>query len=99
MRNAVEAGAGENGLVVTCRPLGSNEAEVRIIDRGRGVPADLRDRLFTPYVTGGQEDGTGLGLALVRHTIERHGGAVRHEPTPGGGATFVVSLPRIAHPQ
>ena len=99
LRNAVEAGAGPGGLVVRCRPMDANGAEVRIIDRGRGVSADLRDRLFTPYVTGGKEDGTGLGLALVRHTIESHGGAVHYEPTPGGGATFVVSLPSVAHPQ
>lgn len=99
IRNAVEAGAGPDGLVVTCRPTDANGAEVRIIDRGRGVPAELRDRLFTPYVTGGKEDGTGLGLALVRQTIESHGGAVHHEPTPGGGATFVVRLPRVAPPQ
>jgi len=39
--------------------------------------------------------GTGLGLALVRQTIEAHGGRVRQEDTPGGGATFVVTLPKV----
>jgi signal transduction histidine kinase len=97
LRNAAEAGTGQDGLLVTCRPAEKDGAEVRIIDHGPGVPPDLEDRLFTPYATGGKEGGTGLGLALVRQTIESHGGVVRHEPTPGGGATFVVTLPRVAH--
>ncbi len=95
LRNAVEAGGAAAGLVVRTRPLGENGAEVRIIDHGPGVSAEVRDRLFDPYVTGGKEGGTGLGLALVRQTIEAHGGRVRHEETPGGGATFIVTLPRV----
>jgi signal transduction histidine kinase len=98
LRNAVEAGAGPAGLRIAARPLGENGAEIRIIDHGPGVPEELRARLFDPYVTGGKEGGTGLGLALVRQTIEDHGGRIRHEPTPGGGATFVVTLPRLRRP-
>ena len=98
LRNAVEAGTGPAGLEGSCSPLGQNGAEVRITDHGRGVAADLQDRLFDPYVTAGKADGTGLGLALVRQTVEAHGGRVRHEPTPGGGATFVVTLPRLRRP-
>lgn len=98
LRNAVEAGAGPVGLEVCCRPLGANGAEVRIVDHGPGVPVAVRERLFDPYVTGGKEGGTGLGLALVRQSIEAHGGRVRHEETPGGGATFVVTLPRVRRP-
>jgi signal transduction histidine kinase len=95
LRNAIEADPGPDGLQVSCRPLGQNGAEVRIVDHGPGVPAELRDSIFDPYVTGGKDGGTGLGLALVRQTVEAHGGRVRHEPTPGGGATFVVTLPRV----
>lgn len=98
LRNAVEAGAGPAGLRIAGRPLGENGAEIRIIDRGHGIPEELGARLFDPYVTGGKEGGTGLGLALVRQTIENHGGRIRHEPTPGGGATFVVTLPRLRRP-
>ncbi len=94
LRNAVEASNGTAKLVVVCRPLGQNGAEVRIIDHGPGVPPELRERLFDPYVTD-KAGGTGLGLALVRQTIEAHGGRARHEETPGGGATFVVTLPRV----
>ena len=98
LRNAIEAGPGTGGLQVSCRPLGQNGAEVRFVDHGPGVPAELRDSIFDPYVTGGKDGGTGLGLALVRQTVEAHGGRVRHEPTPDGGATFVVTLPRVRRP-
>jgi signal transduction histidine kinase len=48
-------------------------------------------RIFDPYFTG-KPGGTGLGLALVKQTIEMHGGTIAVEETPGGGATFVVRI-------
>lgn len=94
LRNAAEAVGGEGVLELRARPLGEDGAELRIADHGPGVPAELRQRLFDPYVTA-KAGGTGLGLALVRQTIEAHGGQIRCEDTPGGGATFVVTLPRV----
>lgn len=93
LRNASEAVGGQGEVGIGCRPLGENGAEMRIIDHGPGVPETLRERLFDPYVTG-KVGGTGLGLALVRQTVEAHGGRVWHEATPGGGATFVITLPK-----
>ncbi len=93
LRNASEAVGGAGSVGLSCRPLGQNGAELRIVDHGPGVPEVLRDRLFDAYVTG-KEGGTGLGLALVKQTVEAHGGRVWHEPTPGGGATFIVTLPK-----
>ncbi len=93
LRNAVEAGPRPPGLDVGCRPLAGDSVEIRISDHGPGVPDEVQGRLFEPYVTAGKEGGTGLGLTLVRQTVEAHGGEVRHEPTPGGGATFVIRLP------
>ena len=63
-----------------------------IRDHGPGVRPDLRDTLFEPYVTG-RPEGTGLGLTLVRQTVEGHGGSITLADTPGGGATFEVRLP------
>ncbi|HXI21159.1 MAG TPA: HAMP domain-containing sensor histidine kinase, partial [Gemmatimonadales bacterium] len=97
LRNAVEAQGSAGTVGVQCRPLGHNGAEVRIADHGSGVDPALREQLFDAYVTG-KPGGTGLGLALVRQTIEAHGGRVWHEETAGGGATFVVTLPRIRRP-
>ena len=61
-------------------------------DHGPGVPSEIRDRLFDPYVTA-KAGGTGLGLALVRQTIEDHGGTIRLEDTPGGGRRSWWSWP------
>jgi signal transduction histidine kinase len=48
-------------------------------------------RIFDPYCTG-KPGGTGLGLALVKQTIEMHGGTISLAETPGGGATFIVRM-------
>ncbi len=70
---------------------GAGAIEVRVADDGPGIPSDQRDRVFDPYVTG-KADGTGLGLAMVRQTVEQHQGHIRVEETPGGGATFILDL-------
>ena len=74
-----------------------NIVELRVCDRGPGVPDALRERIFEPFFRlpghAEREGGVGLGLALVRQIAQRHGGAVRCEPQPGGGSCFVLSLP------
>jgi signal transduction histidine kinase len=63
-----------------------------VVDTGPGVPVDIRDNIFRPFFTS-KHQGTGLGLPISRQIIERHGGTLLLETTPGGGATFVVTLP------
>lgn len=67
-------------------------------DHGPGVPPGLRERIFDPFYrlpgASETEGGVGLGLALVKTIAERHGGHVRCTERPGGGARFVVWLPR-----
>ena len=65
---------------------------VTIADHGPGIPDDLRQRVFEPYFTT-KSDGTGLGLALVRQTLEAHRGTITAGETPGGGATFTIVFP------
>ena len=95
LENARRYGAGEISV-----QLGSNGrfAQVRVNDRGPGVPRELRDRIFEPFyrLPGASErnGGVGLGLALVKSIAERHGGTVRCEARAGGGASFVITLPR-----
>ncbi len=65
-----------------------------VADRGPGVPAKLRTKLFEPfYSTKPAAEGTGLGLTVVQSIASGHGGRVELEDTPGGGATFVLTLP------
>ncbi|MCW5255422.1 HAMP domain-containing sensor histidine kinase [Verminephrobacter aporrectodeae] len=72
-------------------------AEVRVCDRGPGVPVNQRGRIFEPFYrlpgTSEREGGVGLGLALVRSIATRHSGAVHCEAHAGGGACFVLRLP------
>jgi len=70
--------------------------ELRVIDRGPGVPEDQRDGMFTPFQRLGDTDndaGLGLGLALSRGFVESMDGTLTPEDTPGGGLTMVISLP------
>ncbi|MDB5938397.1 MAG: integral rane sensor signal transduction histidine kinase, partial [Polaromonas sp.] len=73
------------------------QAFIRVHDRGPGVPAEQRKRIFEPFYrlpgASEREGGVGLGLALVKSISERHGGTVRCEARPGGGASFIVELP------
>ncbi len=69
--------------------------ELRIVDQGPGIPPPERDRIFEEFVRldPNQTGGMGLGLAIVRAFVLAHDGGVWCEATPGGGATFIVSLP------
>jgi two-component system sensor histidine kinase KdpD len=72
--------------------------QIRVIDRGPGVPADRREDIFVPFQRLGDTDnssGLGLGLALSKGFVEGMGGTLEYEETPGGGSTFVVAL-RVA---
>jgi signal transduction histidine kinase len=66
--------------------------EIVVEDRGPGVPPELDDRLFDPFVTA-RPGGIGLGLALTHRIVDLHGGTVRLEPREGGGKRAVVWLP------
>ena len=90
LRNASEAMGGRGTIDVGVRRDGTGLA-VTIADHGTGIPEELRQRVFEPYFTT-KGDGTGLGLALVRQTIEAHHGTITVEETPGGGATFSIVL-------
>ena len=80
-------------LVVSARRV-AGAVELRVADNGPGVPPELRERIFDPFFTTKPDGvGTGVGLALCRAVAGTHGGSMRAEETPGGGATFVLSLP------
>jgi len=87
------------GATVRVRIDGEDDAVVIVVeDEGPGVSPELGDRIFEPFVTGqnrvGKRGGYGLGLAICRSVAGDHGGTLRHEPLPGGGARFVATFPR-----
>jgi signal transduction histidine kinase len=80
--------------------IGSSDgaARIAVIDHGVGIPEAERERIFERFfrasnVQNVTDTGLGLGLYICRRIVEAHGGRIWHEPTPGGGSTFVVSLP------
>jgi signal transduction histidine kinase len=96
LENARRYGAGTD-IAVTLATQGS-QALLSVNDRGPGVPPPLRERIFEPFYrlpgASEREGGVGLGLALVKSIVERHGGSVRCEARDGGGASFVIALPK-----
>jgi signal transduction histidine kinase len=88
--NAFEAMPG-GGDVSICARQSGNYAVVEIEDTGPGIPNEIRDRIFCPFVTAGKANGLGLGLAVSRQAILDHGGDLWIETAPG--ARFVMHFP------
>jgi signal transduction histidine kinase len=88
--NALEAMSDGGEVRIGARKAGTYLL-VDIEDTGPGIPCDIRDRIFEPFVTAGKSNGLGLGLALSRRAVLDDGGDIWIEPAPG--ARFVIRLP------
>jgi len=97
LRNAAEATENAPGglVVIETRSRPGGEIEIRVVDNGRGLAADVREALFQPGLSS-SPGGWGGGLTISRNLVEAHGGSIRVEDTPGGGATFCFTLPAVA---
>ncbi len=91
-RNAVEAMGGQGVLKLRVAREG-NDFVLSVSDTGRGVPTEIRDKLFQSFVTMGKRGGTGLGLAIVKKIVDEHGGTIEVQSSDKG-ATFTVRLPQ-----
>ncbi|MFI9100702.1 ATP-binding protein [Streptomyces fildesensis] len=101
VENAVKYSPGGEPVLVTASAI-ADRVEVRVVDRGPGVPDEAKNRIFAPFQRYGDAPrgaGVGLGLAVARGFTEAMGGTLNAEDTPGGGFTMVLSVPSAAdHP-
>jgi len=98
LHNAAEAhraAGGEGAVEVAVEPGDDGGLTLVVADRGRGLPAQVRERLFHPFATG-RAGGVGLGLALAHRIVVLHGGRLRLDDRPGGGTLARIVLPREA---
>jgi len=102
LSNAAKYGRnGDNWIGISAHQTTSKTksgVEIRVTDRGPGIPAEEQKQIFEPFFRGrkaidDQIHGTGLGLNLVKKIIEAHGGTIRVESEPDQGAAFIVTLP------
>ncbi len=100
LTNAIKYGGGPFTVTGECD---DDRVTIRVADSGRGVPAAFVPQLFDRFSRSdqarqGAQKGTGLGLYITRSLLVANGGDIKYEPTPGGGATFCLHLPRAARP-
>jgi len=91
MMNADQAMSSGGMLRVTTERV-EDKARIRFIDNGPGILPEAMDQIFQPFFTT-KKDGTGMGLPLVAHVINAHGGSIHAENHSGGGAVFTIDLP------
>jgi two-component system phosphate regulon sensor histidine kinase PhoR len=100
--NAIKYGhTGKDSVVRVSAKREDDVVAIRVIDQGAGIARAERERIFERFVRGASRTaqdgvpirGSGIGLALVKHIAESHGGAVRVESEVGRGSTFVISIP------
>lgn len=95
LANAMQACVADGGQILFRASFESNQHVVyQVIDNGRGIPAEILERLFEPFFTT-RTEGTGLGLAIVREVAQMHGGDVTVKSSVGQGSEFCLKFPCI----
>jgi two-component system sensor histidine kinase KdpD len=101
MENAAKYSAPGSSIAITAHVAGEF-VHVSVSDEGRGFPDGRQEELFGMFVRGEHESsapGAGLGLAICRSIVEAHGGTIRAENRPGGGAEVTFTLPLGSPPE
>ena len=91
--NACEAVSPDTGLVVITT-MGNNSClQIGVWDNGPGIPPEIHDFVFQPFVSYGKAEGSGLGLAIVKKIVEDHGGEIYVDGRSGAGTLFKITIP------
>lgn len=93
LNNAREASRAGMTVRLRWREWQGDGLEFEVLDQGAGIPEEVRDRLFEPFVTAGKQGGSGLGLAITKKIVGDHEAEIEVTDAPGGGARFVVRMP------
>jgi two-component system sensor kinase FixL len=95
-RNSVDSMRGglakDRGIVVATSAGDKGSVRITVTDHGHGVPRQLGDNIFHPFVTT-KRDGLGVGLAISRTIVQSCGGSLTYADNPAGGAVFTIDLP------
>ncbi|MBI4165884.1 MAG: HAMP domain-containing histidine kinase [Acidobacteria bacterium] len=91
--NACEAVSPESGKIELTARRTEGAVEIRVADNGPGIPPNILDSIFQPFVSHGKENGTGLGLAVAHKIVQDHGGEICVESTGEHGSVFALRLP------
>jgi signal transduction histidine kinase len=94
--NACEAVSADTGLIVITTSGNHTHLQIRIWDNGPGIPTQLRDSVFQPFVSYGKPKGSGLGLAIARKIVEEHAGEIRLGETNDCGTLIEIEIPFAA---
>ena len=91
VRNSIEAMGGKGEIHIHSQIV-SEYFQIYVSDNGPGIPLDIQEQIFDPF-TSSKEDGTGLGLMIVKRIIENHDGCISIHETSSVGTTFLIELP------
>ncbi len=99
LSNAIKFSPPRATIFITAVRL-EQSIEVRVTDAGRGIPKEMQETIFEPFrqvkaSDGTEKGGTGLGLPICKHIVERHGGIISVESEPGKGTTFWFRIPVV----
>jgi signal transduction histidine kinase len=95
IKNAREAMPNGGILTLTIEEA-NDEVLIRVSDTGFGMPPEVLEKMFEPFVTHGKSRGTGLGMAIAKSTVEAHGGKISISSIQGRGTTVEIRLPIIS---
>jgi signal transduction histidine kinase len=91
--NACEAVSPDSGLIVITTTADQAFLQVGVWDNGPGIPPELQESVFQPFVSYGKAEGCGLGLAIAKKIVEDHGGEIYIDGRSGAGTSFKITIP------